>query len=222
MKIKGISPLIAIFLIISMLLLGCGASKSGGISTATQTGSVKTGVIAFVKNILNKEGKVPEYVEQYIRDANHYLLSVNASGNSIFFTLTANISDNVPPASVEDTHIRISIGDGKLEIEGFIPSASFQDTASVVFSGNMAWVKKLIYDKIRVFTVGTELPYGAKEFILYTLEENPWNAYISLKYMGLTDGEPQKVENGGAYLLELKDGHTVFIIETNQGVAIYK
>ncbi len=221
MKIEGISTLIAIFLIISMLLLGCGASESGGISTATQTGSVKAGVIAFVKNILNKEGKVPEYVEQYIRDANHYLLSVNASGGSIFFTLTASISDNVPPASVEDTHIRISIGEGKLDMEGFILSSSFSDTASVVFSGNMAWVRKLIYDKVMVFSVGTDLPYGAKEFILYTLEESPWDTYISLKYMGITEGEPQKDKNGKVYTIKLKDGHIVYLRKTNEGIAIY-
>ncbi len=222
MKIRGSTIFIVILLAITIILSGCGSSNSKTANTTIQRDNIKEGVVAFVRDILSKEVNLPAYIENYIRNAKHYNLTVNASAGSIFFTLTASISGDIPPTSTGDMHVRINIGDGKLDIEGFILSSSFKKTASVVFSGQMAWVKTLIYDKVVIFSVGTDLPYNAKEFILYTMEDNPWNTYISLKYMGITEGEPQKDKNGEVYTIKLKDGHIVYLRKTNEGIAIYR
>ncbi len=210
-----------IYIMVLILLMSPFTACTGKTDKANTKPSItesKNMVLSFL-NAATQTASLPQSIITITKRAEEYTLTVNRSGNIIYFHLSIKTPGDITSSDIENTGVNLSISGNTLVAEGF-SNMSFEDAAVSTFIGQDSWILHLIYDKAVMFSVGTNLPHGAKLFVVSTNESSPWDTYVSLSNLNITDKDP--IQEGNKYILTLKDGHTVNLIQTDTGVDIYK
>jgi len=209
-----------LIMLITIPMISCGQeSKQPETSPEVTTHpDIKKGIIAFL-DVVSETATIPTYVKDNLNTSSKYVLSINKSTDGIFFHLVIYTDKNIPPSDIQEGSLRISIENNIMKIEGFVPITFDNAISSILSQPSLSWISRLIYEKITTFSIGNNLKYGST-FLIYVDEPTPWDVYITLKNMKVTSEEP--VEEEGKSILNLNDGHTVYLIQESNSTIIYK
>ena len=205
-------------IMISMVACGQEPKKPDTSSKVIPNPDIKDGIMAFL-DVVSKTATIPTYVKDHLSAAPKYVLSINKSTDGIFFHLVIYTDKNIPPSDTQEGSLRISTENNIMQIEGFVPMTFDDAISSILSKPSLSWISQLIYEKATTFAIGNKLKYGST-FLIYVDEPTPWDVYITLKNMKVTSKEP--VEEEDRYILNLDNGHTVYLIQESNYTIIYK
>lgn len=215
---KYLTLFLIVLITISMISCGQESNQSNTSSEFTPNPDTKEGIMTFL-DVVSETATIPTYVKDHLDTAPEYVLSINKSTDGIFFHLVIYTDKNIPPSDIQEKSLRISIENHIMQVEGFVP-ITFEDAInSILSSPSLSWISGLIYEKITTFAIGNKLKYGST-FLMYVDEPTPWDVYITLKNMKVTSEE--LVEEEGKYILNLNNGHTVYLVQETNYTIIYK